>query len=101
MMKTFTLRNVALSLLMGLALSFQDIEAQQFRPGAFPVYQAPPTLPGIPGQTIILMPDGGTWTINPPAMPEGSPPPIYTPPDNYDNHNDCCTKHERRTRYGN
>ena len=97
------MKNLSIALLLGLLFSFQDVEGQQFTPGAFPAYQAPPTMPGVPGQTIILMPDGGTWTINPPAMPEGSPPPIYTPPD-YDNRNDCCTKrhhHERRTRYGN
>ena len=59
-----------------------DDEDESTSPGAFPYYEATPTLPGFRGERVYLMPDGGTWTIGPPVLPGVNPPPIYTaPPD--------------------
>ena len=55
-----------------------------FAAGAFPVYRYPrmTSEPNIPGPTLFLMPDGGTWYIGPPMIDGFIPPPVYTPPDN-------------------
>jgi hypothetical protein len=68
-----------------------------FAAGALPYYRYPRMLsdPGIPGSTVFLMPDGGTWTINPPAIDGFLPPPIYTPPDR----DDYYRHHRRGRRY--
>lgn len=70
---------------------------QSFSPGAFPYYVAPRLTsdPNIPGATVFLMPDGGIWRINPPAVDGFIPPPIYTPPDRDDIHH----YRHRRHRY--
>ncbi len=66
-------------LIVFFALPF-SAHAQHYGPGAFPSYEYPPTMPGVPGPTVYLMPDGGTWWVGPNAMPGFAPPPVYIPP---------------------
>ena len=63
-----------------------DDEDEGPSPGAFPYFESAPTLPGVRGERVYLMPDGGTWTIGPPVLPGVNPPPVYTPPP--DRHED-------------
>jgi hypothetical protein len=69
--------------------SDQGAGGSGFSSGAFPVYRYPrmTSEPNIPGPTVFLMPDGGTWMIGPPMIDGFIPPPVYTPPDdNYYHH---------------
>jgi hypothetical protein len=85
-----------LGVLIGLMLWTTDLYPQQFNPGLYPTFEETPTLPGVRGRTIILLPDGGRWVIPPKAMPEGAPAPYYEPPD--DDCFDDCHHNKRRHR---
>jgi hypothetical protein len=62
------------------AAGAQYYPPQNTSPGAMPYVDLPPTTSDVPPPRLYLMPDGGTWQINPPATDGFFPPPIYTPP---------------------
>lgn len=83
--------------ILGLMILATDLYPQQFNPGMYPTFEETPTMPGVKGRTIILLPDGGRWILPPKAMPEGAPAPYYEPPDD-DYYDDDCHNNRRHGR---
>ena len=80
---------ILLLVVMGLTLCLTltadaQVAHPQSSPGEYPYYDAPSVSPDVPGPRVYLMPDGGTWMVMPNVLPGIAPPPIYTPPAEYD-----------------